>query len=246
MVAFHGSSTGDTPSRARLPWRRDRRGQRQAHRSSMCVEPACQSSDRQSFALACLADLLEQLHLRPRSHEPHGRAHHPQVVDPRRHEDPPGVGPNQMSTKLKSGARSDDHTQAHEGYLERTEQGGSGQPVWDTVDQPSTPGATRGAQPTSARAGDLGKVPTAAIGFHGNPVCQSVPARCPVQWKHESPVVTRCLRGSTPCEPPAQVAGWRSITLSIGSRSPWRLLHDAASSSSTTPKTPSPAAAAAP
>ena len=34
----------------------------------------------------------------------------PKVVDPRRHEDPTQVGPNQMSTRLIGGARSDEHT----------------------------------------------------------------------------------------------------------------------------------------
>jgi len=35
----------------------------------------------------------------------------PPMVDPRPHEDPLGVGPVQMSTRLTRGAKSDEHTQ---------------------------------------------------------------------------------------------------------------------------------------
>ena len=87
----HPAEVPVTPGAVR-PGRRDRRVQRLAHRLPMDAEGPGQRPLRQPLALVCLADLLEQLHLRPRSHAPHGRAPIPPVVDPRPHEDPPGWG----------------------------------------------------------------------------------------------------------------------------------------------------------
>lgn len=68
-----------------------------------------QSADGEVLALTCLGDLLEQLHLRPRRHATRSSPAAGGGLSPAR--GPHRVGPNQMSTRLIGGARSDDQTQ---------------------------------------------------------------------------------------------------------------------------------------
>src|SRR5205823_1240185 len=76
--AIHRSSTSTGPSPAPtgppVAFRRHRRPQRVPHRAPVHAEVSRQPVNRQALALAPLADLLEQSHLRPLGHHPRSAA----------------------------------------------------------------------------------------------------------------------------------------------------------------------------
>jgi hypothetical protein len=115
IVAFHGSSTADT--REGLAFRGGGTGDTSACRTvRRCVlnrraNARTDSSSRSRAFRICSNNSTFDLVAMDHTVEPTT----PRVVDPRRHEDPPGVGPNQMSTRLTGGARSDEHTQPSSG-----------------------------------------------------------------------------------------------------------------------------------
>src|SRR5207245_6203927 len=86
--------------------RRHRRRQRLTHITAMHMKPIRQRADRQPLALMRLADLLEQLHLRPSAHAQRSGAPTRSWWTPRA---APRVGPKQTSTTARGGAKSDEH-----------------------------------------------------------------------------------------------------------------------------------------